>query len=83
LNLALLYGIEEADLFLQYYIEEIKIKNSHQPYWDLITLFDCLPNPGVYKPWLDFGMNHLSDELIKTRADAYFFKIYHSIKKIS
>jgi aminoglycoside phosphotransferase (APT) family kinase protein len=83
LNLAMLYGVETAHQFLNYYIEETGNTNTEQAYWDLITLFDCLPNPGVYEPWLDFGMTHLSDHLIKTRIDEYFFSIYQSIVKIS
>jgi Ser/Thr protein kinase RdoA (MazF antagonist) len=81
LNLALLYGVEEADTFLSYYKKRSNIDITDQSYWDLITLFDCLPDPDVYDPWLDFGMNHLTNDLIKTRFDVYFLSVYNNLIK--
>ncbi|MBY6035861.1 aminoglycoside phosphotransferase family protein [Fictibacillus nanhaiensis] len=81
LNLALLYGIEAADHFLKFYIEETKTLTADQPYWDLITMFDFLPEPNVYPPWLELGMNHLTEGLIKSRYDSYFLSIHRSIVK--
>jgi aminoglycoside phosphotransferase (APT) family kinase protein len=81
LNLALLYGIEEAELFLNYYKERSQIDIFDQSYWDFITLLDCLPDPCVYEPWIDFGIEGLTNELIKERWDTYLIYIYKKINK--
>ncbi|WNB90190.1 aminoglycoside phosphotransferase family protein [Bacillus sp. NEB1478] len=79
LNLALLYGVDEAALFLNYYKESSQIEIPDQSYWDFITLLDSLPDPGVYEPWVDFGIGGLTDDLIKERWDTYFTTIHKEI----
>lgn len=69
-NLASLHGVVVADRFLSIY-ESITASGAHHPYWDLITLVDCLPEPGVYSGWTDHGVRGLTTELVRARLDDY------------
>ncbi len=73
LNLVCLYGVDAADRFLQAY--QAQGGAAQHPYWDLLTLVDWLPEPGVYSPWLELGMTHLTDALVRQRLDDYVVRI--------
>lgn len=73
LNLASLYGVAAADAFLRA-CEALGAAAQH-PYWDLLTLMDWLPEPGVYSPWLELGMTGMTDALVRERLDDYLVSI--------
>ena len=76
LNLIHLYGVEAADTFLRAYRERAGPAYRYHPYWDLITLVELLPGPpGIYRPWLDFGVTGLTDELVRQRVDDYLVSL--------
>lgn len=76
LNLALLYGADWADRFLNQYRTLMGKAFSYHPYWDLLTLIEFLPGPPeVYKGWLDLGVTQLTDGLMAERMDRYLVSI--------
>lgn len=72
-NLVCLFGVEAADAFLKYYQTFSGNTFQYDPYWDLVCYFDFVyPGPvGVYQGWLDFGITHLTYELITERLEHY------------
>lgn len=76
LNLALLYGVETADLFLEKYRNYAAESFTYDPYWDLVSLIDFLPGPPkVYPGWPVFGMKGLTDKLMAERMDYYLISL--------
>lgn len=74
LNLVAMYGPATADEFLKNY--ETLTGVSHHPYWDLIDLIEVLPGPpGIYSPWLEFGLSHLTPALMVSRLDDYVARV--------
>jgi hypothetical protein len=72
LNLAQLYGLKVADDFLREYRLQAGSSFDYHPYWDLLAAIDFLPGPPtVYRPWLDFGVRDLTDQVVGERFDAY------------
>ncbi|MCA1634780.1 MAG: aminoglycoside phosphotransferase family protein [Acidobacteria bacterium] len=72
LNLAQLYGVAGADMFLGAYRSLAGAGFEYHPYWDLIAIVEILPGPpGVYEGWPAFGVTHLNGELIRERLDEY------------
>ncbi|MBL0385149.1 aminoglycoside phosphotransferase family protein [Tumebacillus sp. ITR2] len=70
LNLALLIGQEAADRFLDEYQKLAGPSFTYEPYWDLISLLEWLPNPpAVYQGWVDLGITHLTAPLMKERYE--------------
>lgn len=70
-NLALLHNVEIADLFLESYIRQRREFN-YEPYFDIASAVDFLDGPPtVYKGWLDFGVQGLTDQLMEERMDAF------------
>jgi aminoglycoside phosphotransferase (APT) family kinase protein len=65
-NLALLYGAAVADRFLDYCLEWA----DYDPYWDIITLTDWLPDAGTYEGWSDLGID-VTTASVRARADEY------------
>ena len=48
----------------------------HHPCWDLLVLIETLPGPPkVYPPWVDFGMQELTDEIVRERVDEYLVSV--------
>lgn len=79
-NLAQLYGIKEADLFLSYYQQYAGPKFKYNPYWDIISLVDFpLQDPEVYPGWTDLGFKGLSAQLIKERLESYMVSIINRL----
>ncbi|WP_409293159.1 phosphotransferase family protein [Peribacillus sp. SCS-37] len=74
LNLALLYGVQEADDFLDGYQQLAPL--SYEPFWDLKGLMEILPEPAVYRGWTEHGVSGLTDELMRVRADLYIQHIF-------
>jgi aminoglycoside phosphotransferase (APT) family kinase protein len=72
-NLVCLYGVDAADTFLKYYQFFAGNRFTYDIYWDLICYFDFVyPGPPeVYQGWVDFGLTHLSSELLTERLGHY------------
>ena len=76
LNLQYLHGLALADRFLEAYQSLAGSAFQYHPYWDLIALAEVLPGPpGVYQGWLDFGVRHLSAEVMVQRVDQYLASV--------
>jgi len=65
LNLALMYGYEIADRFLD------RIEDPYDRTWDLAPALSVLENFGVYTPWADFGLQHLSEPIVRERLEEF------------
>lgn len=75
LNLALLYGVDAADRFLDAY-GDFRPTYQHDRYWDYANLAEFLPSPPtVYQPWVEFGVTGLSDALMLDRLETYLQSI--------
>lgn len=71
-NLVGLHGVEAADRFLAAYRSLAGPSYDHHPYWDLIVLIEVLPGPpDVYPPWVEFGVQGLTEEMMRQRLDEY------------
>lgn len=71
-NLAILYGVSEADRFLAAYERHANHPFVYDVYWDFISVFDFLSDPlTVYPGWEVFGKNDLTTEKIQKRLDTY------------
>lgn len=71
-NLAMMYGQEVADTFLEAYLKHSDLKN-YSLYWDLLALKNIFEEepPTVYQGWTHFGLTELTPEIIKQRMDAF------------
>jgi hypothetical protein len=71
-NLVGMYGVEAADRFLVHCQSAMQAYWTYHPFWDLIAFVELLPGPpDVYPPWLDFGLPHLTNELMLERDEHY------------
>lgn len=72
LNLAVLKGVEAADLFLEKYQKYARDSFAYEPYWDLVSIMDWLPHPpGVYQGWVDLGITDLNPAITKQRYEQF------------
>jgi aminoglycoside phosphotransferase (APT) family kinase protein len=72
LNLALLHGPDVAERFLAIHKEVAPDSIELSPYWDLLSLVELLPGPpSVYWGWRNLGVTHLSEDIVRERADEY------------
>lgn len=82
LNLALLYGVDAAERFLNAYIEYASSTFKYDPYWDAISLCDAFfDSPAVYPGWTDLGFEGLTDALIAERMDLYMISLVNRIEE--
>lgn len=71
-NLAMLYGKEAADDFLDAYLQHAQTGWHHDVYWDLRSLLDVLEAPvEVYRGWEVLGVDWLTPDLMAQRMDDY------------
>ena len=71
-NLALLYSVEVADLFLAAYEKHAGSSFTYDSYWDIVSAFDFLDGPPmVYSGWAAFGMTGLTDAMMEERMEAF------------
>lgn len=70
LNLAIMYGPESADGFLEAY-RATSTDYQHDYYWDLEDALGALPDVEPYAPWAEFGLRGLSTEMVRTRLVAF------------
>jgi aminoglycoside phosphotransferase (APT) family kinase protein len=69
-NLIGLFGMAAADRFLDAYCGCVGTGFRYDPYWELLSLTDCLPGPpDVYQGWIDHGVRHLTAELLLERCE--------------
>ena len=74
-NLALLHGVEIADLFLEAYRRHAT-EFVYDSYFDIVTVFDFIDRPlTVYRGWTDLGVEGLTDRMMETRMDAFMESI--------
>ena len=70
-NLALLHGVEIADLFLEAYRRHAT-EFVYDSYFDIVSIFDFIDRPlTVYRGWTDLGVEELTDRMMETRMDAF------------
>ena len=70
-NLALLHGVEIADLFLEAYRHHAT-EFVYDPYFDIVSIFDAIDGPlTVYKGWTDLGVEGLTDRMMESRMDVF------------
>ncbi|MBC8136365.1 MAG: aminoglycoside phosphotransferase family protein, partial [Fibrella sp.] len=75
-NLAQLFGVPTADLFLSAYEKHAGTAFSYDPYWDIVALMDILDGPPtVYAGWTALGVTGLTDELMRVRIDEYLLSL--------
>jgi len=71
-NLAAMYGPPMADRWLEVCKDVMGSTWDYDPFWDIQTLLEVLlGEPGVYEPWLDFGLTHLTEDLVTKRIEDY------------
>jgi len=70
LNLALMYGIETADEFLNAY-RKFTPGYRHDPYWDLDDALGAMPNIVPYAPWETFGLTGLTTQMVQERIQTF------------
>lgn len=69
-NLMQLFGVETADNFLCKYLQ--RGATEYQAFWDVDEILNfCLPRPEWYRPWSEFGVPLLSDEILQRRTDIF------------
>lgn len=68
-NLAVMYGPEAAEAFLEAY-RETAGACAFDPYWDVDAVLDmCLPQPRYYEPWRLFGLGRIAQAEIERRVE--------------
>lgn len=73
-NLAAMRGPEAADQFLSSY--RTSGGRPFDPYWDIDSLINmCVPQPGWYPPWNDFGLHDIGREALCTRMDEHLERV--------
>jgi aminoglycoside phosphotransferase (APT) family kinase protein len=73
-NLAAMYGPQAAEQFLDSYVAQGG--RSFNPYWDIDSLVDmCVPQPGYYLPWLDFGLAEIPQQELCARMDGHLERV--------
>ena len=70
LNLAVMYGQEAADAFLDAY-RDAAPDYRHDFFWDLEDALGALPDVKPYAPWAEFGLTGLTTELARARLLAF------------
>lgn len=74
LNLAMLYGTDTSDAFLNAYQRYADV--PYNRYWDMMALVNFLDGPpNVYPGWEAFGMTELTDHLMEERLDAFMVQL--------
>lgn len=69
-NLAVLFGVEVADAFLDAWLAASG-RAHHDPYWDIVCLLDAGPGEDALQGWHDGGRTDLTLEESHRRRDAY------------
>jgi len=43
----------------------------HDGFWDIEDALGALPEVTVYRPWIEFGLTELTDELVRQRLQSF------------
>jgi aminoglycoside phosphotransferase (APT) family kinase protein len=71
-DLSMVFGLEEADLFLSEYEVASGRSVPQMTYWDLAGAVRAFPDPAMWLPgWLDAGRSDLSADLIRERLNVF------------
>ncbi len=70
LNLALMYGQDEADAFLEAYRKHSP-GYRHQAFWDVDDALSMLPEALPYPPWAELGLAGITTPLARARLEAF------------
>lgn len=74
-NLAMMFGPEAADQFLNIYTQVAEGFEYH-PYWDVNSILElCIPQPVYYRPWQDFGLSVIPTEVLQNRIDKHLERV--------
>ena len=73
LNLALLHGVEIAERFRAAYERITGL--GQDPYWDLMTAVEILPEPGMFAGWTQLGIPMIERNARRARMDQYVVSI--------
>lgn len=77
----MIYGVDEADLFLEYYIKHAGNRFRYDVYWDNVSLMDVfMDQPSVYPGWAAFGRKEITKEVLIDRMDRYAISLFNKIK---
>lgn len=80
INLTTMYGPEIASKFRQTYLDVVGPQFVHDSFWDLDSLLDwAMPQPGLYPPWLEFGLQRPDQQALFDRYDDYLLSIMNRI----
>jgi len=72
-------GVDAADQFLKSYCAAAD-GFDYQPYWDVDSMLDMwLDGPGYYEPWREFGMEVITADVIRQRANAYLGSVMRRV----
>ena len=70
-NLVMLMGLDAAERFHDAYLKAAD-GFVYDPYWDIDSILDmCIPEPGFYEPWAQFGLARIAREVLQQRIDDY------------
>ena len=72
-NLALLHSVDTAEEFRAAY--ERLSGLDQDPYWDLMTAVEVLPEPEMFRGWTDLGVPTLERQMLRKRIDDYVASI--------
>jgi aminoglycoside phosphotransferase (APT) family kinase protein len=70
LNLALMYGMDAADAFLDTYRHYVP-GYRHDPYWDVDDAMSAPFHVLPYAPWAEFGLTGLTAEILQRRLEDF------------
>jgi len=70
LNLALMYGMDEACAFLEAYQRHVP-GYEHNPFWDVDDALSAPLDALSYAPWSAFGLTGLTSEVLQHRLEAF------------
>ena len=77
-NLAVLFGVEVADMFRDNYLEIAG--GAHHPCWDVASILDfSLPQPEFYPPWSEFGIEVFSAREMARRNELYLERVMKTV----
>lgn len=80
-NLAMIYGIDVADEFLNVYIEN-NDDFVYDVYWDIVSLLDVLSDPlDVYEGWNMFMDSPITTNTMAERMDQYMLSLWEKVNE--
>lgn len=76
-NLAMLEGVRQADIFLDYYKMSASDSFEYNVYWDIVSLMDVVEESiSVYPGWRAFGRIDITKRRMIKRMDEYALSLF-------